>query len=66
MRREITFSLDDKNMSLPNRAGIAGIALVLRSMDSDLPIKWEITSREVKLSWECTDQIAIDILMSEA
>lgn len=66
MRREITFSLDDKNMSLPNRAGIAGIALVLGSMDSDLPIKWEITSREVKLSWECTDQIAIDILMSEA
>ena len=59
-------SIFDPNTLLPHRAGIAGLALVLSTLEiDDAPISWEITEDTVTLNWDCSDKEAISWLMSQ-
>jgi len=60
-------SIFDPNTLLPHRAGIAGLALVLSTLEiDDAPISWEITEDIVILSWDCSDKEALDWLVNQA
>ncbi|MFM7886915.1 MAG: hypothetical protein ACKPCM_09545 [Pseudanabaena sp.] len=51
-------SIFDPNTLLPHRAGIAGLALVLSTLEiDDAPISWEIIEDTVTLNWDCSDSI---------
>lgn len=57
-------SIFDPNTLLPHRAGIAGLALVLSTLNpDDAPISWEITENTVTLNWDCDDRKALDWLI---
>lgn len=59
-------SLFNPNTLLPHRAGVAGLALALSSMNhQEAPLKWEITEEEIKLTWYCTDREAIQWLINQ-
>jgi CRISPR-associated protein Cas8a1/Csx13 len=61
---ELILSIYDPNTLLPHRAGIAGLALALSSMQKEKAlVKWEVTEDEVKLAWECTDREAVQWLV---
>jgi len=63
---ELTLSIFDPDTLLPHRAGIAGLALALSVLKPDkAPLNWEVTSDEVKLSWEGTDKEAIQWLLAQ-
>ncbi len=56
-------SIFDPNTLLPHRAGIAGLALVLSTLEiDDAPISWEISEDTVTLNWDCDDKEALDWL----
>lgn len=60
-------SIFDPNTLLPHRAGIAGLALVLSTLEiDDAPISWGITEDTVTLNWDCSDKEAIDWLINRA
>jgi CRISPR-associated protein Cas8a1/Csx13 len=60
-------SIFDPNTLLPHRAGIAGLALVLSTLEiDDAPISWEITEDTVTLNWDCSDKAALDWLINHA
>jgi len=59
-------SIFDPNTLLPHRAGIAGLALVLSTLDpNDAPISWEITEDTVTLNWDCSDKEVLDWLLAQ-
>jgi len=59
-------SIFDPNTLLPHRAGIAGLALVLSTLEiDDAPISWEITEDTVTLRWDCSDKEALDWLLAQ-
>ena len=60
-------SIFDPNTLLPHRAGIAGLALVLSTLEiDDAPISWEITEDTVILSWDCSDKDALSWLLKKS
>jgi CRISPR-associated protein Cas8a1/Csx13 len=60
-------SIFDPNTLLPHRAGIAGLALVLSTLEiDDAPISWEISEDTVTLNWDCDDKEALDWLIKSA
>ncbi|TYQ24149.1 type I-MYXAN CRISPR-associated Cas8a1/Cmx1 [Pseudanabaena sp. UWO310] len=60
-------SIFDPNTLLPHRAGIAGLALVLSTLEiNDAPISWETDEDTVTLNWDCSDKEAIDWLVNQA
>ncbi|WP_310427785.1 type I-MYXAN CRISPR-associated Cas8a1/Cmx1 [Chamaesiphon sp. VAR_48_metabat_135_sub] len=63
---KFTLSLLDPNTLLPHRAGIAGLALALSTIDPQAaPFTWEITEDAVHLAWEGTDRDAVQWLLSQ-
>ncbi len=66
---EIVLSLLDPNTLLPHRAGIAGLAMVWKWIESknfkDSPIQGEVTEDHVKLLWKGEDQSAIQWLLEQ-
>ncbi|WP_416667845.1 type I-MYXAN CRISPR-associated Cas8a1/Cmx1 [Egbenema bharatensis] len=63
---ELVLSIFDPNTLLPHRAGIAGLALALSAIaPTDAPMQWEVTEDAVKLSWEGSDQEAIQWLLEQ-
>jgi len=59
-------SIFDPNTLLPHRAGIAGLALVLSTLEiDDALISWEITEDTVTLNCDCSDKEALDWLVNQ-
>ncbi|BFM39100.1 type I-MYXAN CRISPR-associated Cas8a1/Cmx1 [Synechocystis sp. LKSZ1] len=59
-------SLFNANSLLPHRAGVAGLALALSGIDkTDALLKGDFSDNEVKLTWDCTDQEAIEWLLKQ-
>lgn len=66
---ELVLSIFDSNTLLPHRAGIAGLALAWKWIESTNPqhplIQGEVTEDAVKLHWEGRDQEAIQWLLDQ-
>jgi CRISPR-associated protein Cas8a1/Csx13 len=63
---ELILSIFDPNTLLPHRAGIAGLALALSTLNSDdVPFSWEVTEDAVNLSWDCSDSEAVLSLLQQ-
>lgn len=61
---EFTLSIFEPNSLLPHRAGIAGLALALSALSiDDAPITWDVTEDFVQLTWQGTDQKAIQWIL---
>ncbi|MEM9809110.1 MAG: type I-MYXAN CRISPR-associated Cas8a1/Cmx1 [Cyanobacteria bacterium P01_D01_bin.56] len=64
MTTEFTLSIFEPNSLLPHRAGIAGLALALSALSTDdAPITWDVTEDSVQLTWQGTDQEAIQWIL---
>ncbi|MFZ9739900.1 MAG: type I-MYXAN CRISPR-associated Cas8a1/Cmx1, partial [Prochlorotrichaceae cyanobacterium] len=63
---ELTLSIFNPNTLLPHRAGIAGLALALSALNpTEAPLQWEVTEDAVNLSWEGSDQEALQWLLTQ-
>ena len=63
---ELTLSIFNPNTLLPHRAGIAGLALALSALNpTEAPLQWEVTEDAVNLSWEGSDQEALQWLLAQ-
>jgi len=68
---KIYYHLGDPSMTLLHRAGLAGLWMTLKQLETEKVItphglKWELNDRSVTLSWEASDREVIDWLLKEA
>lgn len=70
---ELTFHLGDPGLTLLHRAGLAGLWMTLKQLEQELSLdqrpgslNWELTPREIKLSWQGKDLEVIDWLLRES
>lgn len=68
---KIYYHLGDPSMTLLHRAGLAGLWMTLKQLETEKAItphglKWELDERSVTLSWEGSDREVLDWLLKES
>ncbi|MGF1576838.1 MAG: type I-MYXAN CRISPR-associated Cas8a1/Cmx1 [Cyanophyceae cyanobacterium] len=70
---KLTFHLGDPGLTLLHRAGLAGLWMTLKQLKQEISLdqrpgslNWELTPREIKLSWQGKDFEVIDWLLRES
>jgi len=70
---ELKFHLGDPGLTLLHRAGLAGLWMTLKQLEQEIPVEkrpgllsWELTQRQIQLSWQGNDFEVIDWLLKES
>lgn len=68
---QVEFDLGDPGFTLLHRAGLAGLWMTLKQLEKEQVappecLNWQLTRRQVTLSWEGNDQKVLEWLLSES